>query len=87
MALTFTQQARGNVGNKLFKAYSVLLDGSVTAITAANLDMHYIDTAVLTGVSIASNIAPYLCTTAGQSIDLGTTHANGDLLNLWVWGF
>lgn len=87
MALAFTEQARGDVGGKEFRAYLVTLDGSVTAITAAELDLHYIDSAMVASVSVASNIAAYLCTGAGTSIELGTTHANGDTVNLWVWGY
>jgi len=87
MTLAFTQQGRGSQGGKALRAYSVLLDGSTTEITATNLDLHYIDSALVTGVSIASDISPLLCTAAGTSIVLGKAHANGDLLNLWVWGF
>ena len=85
MALAFSEQGRGV--DKVHKRFLITLDGSTTAITAAELDMHYIDSALVTSVSVASNIAAYLCTGAGTSIELGTTHANGDTINLWVWGF
>jgi len=87
MTLAFSEQNRGSVGKKTMRAYSVTLDGSTSEITAANIGLHYIDSAMITGVSIASNIAPLLCTFAGTSLVLEKTHANGDLLNLWVWGF
>jgi len=87
MTLAFTQQIRASVGRKRFAAFSVTLDGATTAITANNLNMNYIESALVTAVSVASNIASYLCTTAGTSLTLGTTHASGDLLNLWVWGY
>ena len=87
MTLAFTQQARGSMGNKVLKAYDVTLDGTNTTINASDLDMHYIDSALVTSVSVASNIAAYLCTGAGASIILGTTHTDTDKINLWVWGF
>jgi len=87
MTLAFSEQRRGGLGKKMLKAFLVTLDGATTAITAAELDLHYIDSAMITSVSVASNIAAYLCTGAGSSIELGTTHANGDQINLWVWGY
>ena len=83
---TITEQARGGVGSKVFKAFVVTLNGTDTSITADSLDMHYIDSAQITAVSIASGIAPYLTVGCGPLIQLGKTHANGDQINLWVWG-
>ena len=85
MTLTFSEQTRDPT--RIKRAFLVTLDGSITTIDASSLDMHYIDSALITGVSIASDIAPTLCTGAGTSIVLGKTHANGDQINLWVWGY
>ena len=87
MTLAFSEQARGSLGDKSLKAFSVTLDGSTTDINASDLDLHYIISAMVTAVSVASNIACYLDTTAGATITLGTTHAADDTINLWVWGF
>jgi len=87
MTLAFTEQARGSMGEKSFRASLVTLDGSTTDINASDLDLHYIISAMVTAVSVASNIASYLETTAGATISLGTTHAADDTINLWVWGF
>lgn len=87
MTLAFTQQARGSMGEKAFRSYSVTLDGSITTIEASSLDLHYIDTALVTGVSMSGDIGPVLSTAAGPFIVLGTTYVTGDVINLWVWGF
>lgn len=47
MALTLTEKRRANIGGLMFKAYAVTCDGSTTSITAASLDMTYIESAML----------------------------------------
>jgi len=46
MALTITEQFRGQVGGRICRGFQVTCDGSTGTITAANLDMNYIESVV-----------------------------------------
>lgn len=43
MALTITQLKRGSIDGSAFRVYSVGHDGSVTSISAASMDLGYIE--------------------------------------------
>ena len=43
MALTLTQLKRGSIDGSAFRIYSIVHDGSTTEVTAASMDMHYIE--------------------------------------------
>jgi len=86
-SLTVAEQARGAVGGKIMKSFLVTMDGSNTTVDASDLDMHYIDSAQVAGVSMSGNVGAYLCTGAGTSIVIGDAFVAGDTINLWVWGY
>ena len=84
MALTFTQRARLLVGNKDFRAYDVTHDGSETSIDASDLDLNYIETAMVAGGTTTDY--PDLTTTYGSSIAM-TALSSGAVTVLWAIGF
>lgn len=72
MALTFGTIQRGTFGRKKQHIVDVTHDGSATAITAANLDMNYIDHARATPHTVPVGSAG---TTA--QVDLTTNSGTG----------
>ena len=84
MALTFTQRARFNMGPKAFRAYDVTHDGSETSIDASNLDMHYIESAMVCGGTTADYAD--LTTTYGASIAV-TALSSGAVSVIWAFGY
>lgn len=82
-----TEQARGDCGGKALRAFLVTSDGATTTVLASELDLHYIDTALVTGVSMSDDAVPTLCIGAGTYILFGGLFADGDQANLWVWGY
>ena len=72
MALSFGTIQRGTFGRKKMHVCDVTHDGSATAISAANLDMNYIDHAFATGMTIvlsaASTVGIDLTTNSGTGI-------------------
>lgn len=80
MALTFTEKFRASLGGKEFRAFEITCDGSVTSITAANLDMAYIDNCIITCKadlhSVATTWDPAsLADGAGDSVTIAVTGA------------
>ncbi len=59
MALTFSEKLRGTQMGKAFRIYEVTHDGSVTTIDASDLDLNYIDYAIVNGLTALSAIADY----------------------------
>lgn len=59
MALTFVEKLRGTTMGKAFRIYEVTHDGSATTIDASNLDLNYIDYAVVNGLTALSAVADY----------------------------
>lgn len=51
MGLIFTETLRAEIGGKALRAYEVTCDGSTVSIDAANLDLHYIDSAAIAGAA------------------------------------
>jgi hypothetical protein len=43
MALTITQKMRADLGGKAIRNYEIVHDGSTNTVTAASLDMNYIE--------------------------------------------
>jgi len=88
MAITVAEQARGDCGGKIQRAFLLTADGTATTVDATTLDMHYIDSAVVSGTSIASAVTGGvgLATGAGKYIVLNSALNAADTLNLWVWG-
>lgn len=87
MASTVVEQARGDCGGKALRSYLVTADGSNLTIDASALDLHYIDSAQVAGVSMSGNVAPTLCVGAGTYLLLSDTCVTGDTINLWAWGY
>ena len=59
MALAFVEKVRGTTMGKAFRIYEVTHDGSATTIDASNLDLNYIDYAIVNGLTALSSIADY----------------------------
>jgi len=47
MTLAFTEQGRADIGGREFRCYQVTCDGSTKTIEASDLDMHYIESAMV----------------------------------------
>jgi len=87
MAYTVVEQARGDCGGKALRSFLITADGATTTIEASELDLHYIDSALITGISMSVNTQPTLCVGAGTYILLSDEVKDGDQVNLWVWGY
>jgi hypothetical protein len=59
MALAFVEKLRGTQMGKAFRIYEVTHDGSATTIDASNLDLNYIDYAIVNGLTALSAVADY----------------------------
>lgn len=87
MALTFSQKLRTTVGGKAFRAYEVTCDGSTLSINAADLELNYIESAVIMGaadligtVSISTDV---ISDAAGSTIAVTFVGAVlGDVVNV-----
>ena len=84
MALTFTQRARTSLGGKAFRAYDITHDGSETSIDASDLDMNYIESAVVSGGTTTDY--PDLTTTYGASIAMTALSASA-VTTIWAIGY
>ena len=90
MALSFTQILRMSLGGKAFRAYQVTTDASTTAVTAANLDMNYVEAAMVCPYTCAASVDTEIgATVSGGAIDLDNADAasTGTVINLWAIGF
>lgn len=89
MALSFSEKVRMSAGNKAFRIYEVTSDGSSTTINASDLEMNYIEYAVLTPVTAMSAVAdfPYLSgTTSGTYVTIiAQDSANVIAIEAWGW--
>ena len=90
MALTFSQKLRMSFGGKAFRVYEITTDASTTAVTAANLDMNYVETAVVCPHTLkAAADVEVGATVSGGAIDLDNADAisTGSILSLWAIGW
>ena len=90
MALTFSQTLRMSMGGKAFRAYQITTDASTTAVTAANLDMNYIEAAMVCPHTRAASTETQVgATVSGGSVDLDNADAlsTGTILSLWAIGY
>lgn len=91
MALTFTKRLAANmdISGKLFRAYEMTHDGSITSASATDFEMHYIEHCIATpGISvIAADSVAYcdLTTSYGASIGF-TALSSGATTNIWLIG-
>lgn len=86
MALTLTERLRISLGNKAFRAYEITHDASTTAITAASLDLHYVEAAMIGGHDADGNTDHNLTTASGTSLAITALSASAKSL-LWVIGY
>ena len=87
MALTFTDMLNSNhlmIGGKAFRAYAITHDGSETSIDASDLDLTYIDTAMVAGGTTTDY--PALTTRSGSSIAMDALSASA-ITVLWAIGY
>lgn len=91
MALTFVEKLRGTQMGKAFRIYEVTHDGSATTIDASNLDLNYIDYAIVNGLTALSSIADYdyLSGTTGASpyVLLANALSSGSICVVQAWGW
>lgn len=43
MALTLTEKLRASIGNKAFRCYEIVHDGTASAVFATSMDLEYIE--------------------------------------------
>lgn len=90
MALTFSQKIRGKMGDRAFRLYEVTPDGSVTTIEASNLDMNYIEYAVVQLIAPMSAVTswPYLSgAVSGKYVTLANAGDASDKIAVLAWGW
>ena len=90
MALTFSKKIRGKMGDKEFRLYEVTPDGSITTINASEIDLNYIDYAVVQLIAPMSAVAswPYLSgTLSGQYVTLANAGDASDKIAVMAWGW
>lgn len=88
MALTFTEQFRGDIGGKRFAAYRVEKDGTITSMLATDFQMTEIESCM--AMESTTQIINYfrMTTEAGISkIEFGTAGTSGDHMDVWVIGW
>ena len=88
MANTFSKKVRISMGSKAFRVYEVTSDTSTT-INASDLDMNYIEYAVLTPVTAMSSAADYPIlsgTTTGQYVTIVSQDAS-NVVAIMAWGW
>jgi hypothetical protein len=89
MALTFSQKLRMSMGNKAFRVYEVTHDGSTTTIEASDLDMNYIDYALVRSITALSSVADfdYLSgTVSGPYVTLANALSASAKCAIEAWG-
>lgn len=91
MALTFVEKLRGTTMGKAFRLYEVTHDGSATTIDAANLDLNYIDYAIVNGMTALSAVADYdyLSGVTGASpfVTFANALSSGSICAVQAWGW
>lgn len=89
MALTFVEKVRGTMIGKAFRVYEVTGDGSTTTVDASDLDLSYIDYAIVNGISVLSGVADYayLSTTSGTFVVLGNATSTPCDFAIQAWGW
>jgi hypothetical protein len=88
MALTFTQRLRISLGGKAFRCYEVTHDGTVTSIAASDLDMNYVEAAMIGNGTIPASIGPVADLTTAQGTALAMTAlSSGAISLLWAIGY
>jgi hypothetical protein len=90
MALAFTQKIREKMGTKEFRVYEVNIDGSATTIEASDLDLNYIDYAVVQLNAAMSAVANYQYlsgATSGKYVTLANTGDASDDIIIQAWGW
>lgn len=91
MALTFTQKLRISMGDKAYRLYEVTADGSTTTINASDIDLNYIDHAIMSPQRAAlSSVADYnYLSVAGASIAIAMADAGSAdaVMDLQAWGW
>ena len=89
MALTFSEKVRGTMMGKAFRVYEVTGDGSATTVKATDLDMSYIDYAIVNGISVLSGVADYayLSTFSGTFVVLGAATSTPCNFAIQAWGW
>ena len=89
--MTFTENLRGGMSGRAFRAFTVVLDGTINSITADNLGLRHLEavtgTYALTSSAAADTHTVLLTQEAGVSkIEVAAGKAS-DVLNLWVIGW
>jgi hypothetical protein len=91
MALAFVEKLRGTTMGKAFRIYEVTHDGSATTIDASNLDLNYIDYAIVNGLTALSSVADYdyLSGTTGGSpyVTFGSALSASTVCVVQAWGW
>ena len=89
MALSFTERFRTSLGRKKMRVVDVTHDGSTTAITPANLDLNYVDVALVTASTIAvsagTTTLPDLTTNNGAALAV-TALSSGSITTIMAIG-
>jgi len=91
MALTFTKKIRMSSGDKMMVIYEVTADTATATINATDLEMNYIDYALVVPVTIPTSItgkAFPACTVAGPSTAVTIqVMSTGSLFAIQAWGW
>jgi hypothetical protein len=91
MALTFTKKIEMSMGDKAYRLYEVTADGSTSTINATDINLHYIDHAILSPQKAAlSSVADYnYLSESGASIALtmAGTGSSAAVMDLQAWGW
>jgi hypothetical protein len=90
MALTFTQRLRLSLGGKAFRAYEITHDGSETSIDASDLEMNYVEAAMIGAgtVPLSATSTTYADLTTAQGSALAMTAlSSGAVSLLWAIGY
>ena len=90
MALTFSEKLRGTTMGKAFRIFEVTHDGSVTTVEATDLDMNYIDYAIVNGMTALSSVADYdylSGTVSGTYVTLAGALSSSSKFVIRAWGW
>jgi hypothetical protein len=87
MALAFTEVLRDTLNEKAFRCYEVTCDGTTVSINAADLDLHYIDSAMVAGgIDVTGTVSITVSALAdgvGSTLTVTLTGANiGDAVEV-----
>jgi len=90
MALTFVEKIRGTMMGKAFRIAEVTHDGSVTTVEATDLDLNYIDYAIVNGITALSSVADYdylSGAVSGTYVTLGSALSASSKFVIRAWGW